>query len=493
MADIKKRLKHSLPAWLWPTLATLLGVLVRVSFITKSSIWHDEGFSIMLAKRSMIEIWAGSARDVHPPLYYELLHVWMKVFGSSELAIRSLSMVAGVAIIPIGYLIVRKIAGLRAAILASFVLALAPFLIRYSQEARMYGLLGLFLLLALFAVVHISEKPKQTWPYILFIASITAGLYTHYFTVLAVIAFWIYFIILERPKTWQIGKSIWLSARWWLANIAVVILFIPWVPNLVGQLRRGQGLSWLPVATIRTFSDTIWQFFSFTDGRALFVLIYWIIPILIIIAGVYIWLRDKNKPKLARLLVLYSFLPIAIGLLISIKKPIFHERYFAFASIGIYLVIVIAIDWLAGKRTWLFAVLATLLIGIECIGIRNVYYQSNHQMKTVMQTVNQGYRSGDKLIAGEMYVYFDGSYYNSTPQTVHLYTAGMPPNGYGESGLLYNKNIYLNSYATVSNNSRVWLIGKTGDHSYYNQIPSSWKLLEENQAGYSEVRLYQVQ
>lgn len=167
----------------------------------------------MLAKRTVQEIWAGSARDVHPPLYYELLHFWMRLFGTSELAIRSLSAFAGVLIIPIGYLIVRKIAGLRAAILASFVLALAPFLIRYSQEARMYGLLGLFLLLALYAVTEIAERPKRTWPYVLYTLSIAAGLYTHYFTVLAVLAFWLYFVLLEKPSTWKIGESIWLSLR----------------------------------------------------------------------------------------------------------------------------------------------------------------------------------------------------------------------------------------------------------------------------------------
>ncbi len=490
MVVTKKLPNHK---WLWLVLVTILGGIIRLSFIAKSSIWHDEGFSIMLAKRSTQEIWVGSARDVHPPLYYELLHIWMKLFGSSEVAIRSLSTLAGVLIIPLGYVIVKKIAGLRAAVLASFVLALAPFLIRYSQEARMYGLLGLFLLLALYAVMQIAERPKRTWPYVLYVATIAAGLYTHYFTVLAVLAFWLYFVLLDKPKTRQIGKTIWLSLRWWLANLAAVVLFLPWVPNLLAQLRRGQGLSWLPPATLRTLPDTIWQFFSFTDGRALFVLLYWLVPLIVLVAGVYIWLRDKTEHKFSRLLVLYSFLPIAIGLLISIKKPIFHERYFAFAAIGIYLILVVALDWLAGKRTWLFAVLSSLIVLIECIGVRNVYFQANHQMGNAMQTLNQGYRTGDVLVAGELYVYFDGSYYNTTGQTMYLYTAGMPPNGYGESGLLYNKNVYLNSFTSIPAGSRLWLIGKTGDHAYYNSIPANWKLLEEKIAGYSEVRLYQVQ
>jgi hypothetical protein len=157
------------------------------------------------------------------------------------------------------------------------------------------------------------------------------------------------------------------------------------------------------------------------------------------------------------------------------------------------MIIAIAATKISGKRTWLFAVFSSLIIVVELIGIRNVYAQANHQMSAVMDQANIGYITGDTIIAGELYVYFDGSFYNKTPQTMLLYTAGIPPNGYGESGLLYNQNIYLNSYWDVPVGSRVWLFGKTGEHSYYNQVPPNWQLLQEYERGYSEVRLYQVQ
>jgi uncharacterized membrane protein len=447
----------------------------------------------MLAHRSAIEIWAGSARDVHPPGYYELLHFWITLFGSSEAAVRGLSTLAGVLVIPLGYVIVRKIAGTRAAILACFMLALAPFLVRYSQEARMYGVLGLFLLAALYSVTKIVERPKLYWPYVVYALAIAAGMYIHYFTVLAVAAFWL-FLILQTPiKKWKIGKTLWLSWQWWVANIAALVLFLPWLPNLLAQLRRGQGLSWLAPATFKTLPDTLWQFFSFTDGRCLNTIIYWLAPLLILAAVMYVWLRDKTEHKFARLLILYAFVPIAVGLLISIKKPIFHERYFAFAAIGIYMLVAIAIDWLTGKQRWLFVILAAIILLGECVGIYDVYFQSDHQMRQVMTQAKQGYLAGDKLIAGEMYVYFDGSYYNTTGQTMQFYVNGNPPNGYGESGLLYNQNVYLNSYWDVPAGSRVWLLGKTGEHDYYSRIPPNWQLLQEYDRGYSEIRLYQVQ
>lgn len=492
---MRQKTKHVIvpPGRLLVLGATLMGLFVRLSFITKSSIWHDEGFSIFLAQRTTAQIWAGSARDVHPPLYYLVLHFWMMAFGTSELAIRSLSMVAGVAIIPLGYLVVKRMAGNRAAVLASFVLALAPFLIRYSQEARMYGLLGLLLLTALYAVMRIVEDPKQLWPYILYTAMITLGLYTHYFAVLAIVAFWVYFIVLQNPKQWRLNATILLSLKWWLANLAALGLFLPWAPTALAQIRRGQGLGWLPKASIHSFHDAVWQFFTFTDARQIVMIFYWIVPILIIAAAIYLIITDRTKEKYARLLVSYSFVPIALALLVSIQKPIFHERYFAFASIGIFMLVAIALSRLAGKRRWLFVVFTVGIISLECIGVRNVYSQSNHQVRTTMAELNSQYQPNDVLLAGELYTYFDGSYYNKTGQKMLLYTKNNDQiNGYGESGLLYDKNVYIDSYSQIPVGARVWLIGKTLDRAYYDQIPTSWQLLQQYTAGYSEVRLYQV-
>ena len=109
-----------------------------------------------------------------------------------------------------------------------------------------------------------------------------------------------------------------------------------------------------------------------------------------------------------------------------------------------------------------------------------------------MQKLNAGFSQNDKIIAGELYVYFDGSYYNKTGQKIYLYTGKTKPNGYGESGLLYDKSVYLDSLNDVDSN-RVWVIGKTGEQDYYKSVPGAWKLLEVYSAGYSEVRLYQVQ
>ena len=473
-------------------LATILGAVARWALIARSSIWHDEGFSVMLALRTPAEVWIGSARDVHPPLYYELLHYWMVLFGNSVHAVRSLSLLAGVLVIPLCFFIAKKMFGARAGVITAFFVALSPFLIRYSVEARMYGVLGIFTLLALYAVVLIAHNPKNNWSYLLYAIAIAAGLYTHYFAALAVIAFWLYLITLQKPHNWRFNKTIFLSARWWLANIFALILFLPWVPNMLAQFKRAQGLGWLPKTSIWTFHDTIWQFFTFTDAHKLSSALYIIFPILIIIASIIVIYNDKTKPRYSRLIVFYSFVPIITALLVSSFKPIYHERYFAFTLAGICMVLAIAIVDIGRRRVYITTTLAILIIAMQLIGIRNVYSQSSHRVDVVMQKLNTGYNENDNIVAGELYVYFDGSYYNKTGQKIYLYTGKTKPNGYGESGLLYDKSVYLDSFGSVDSD-RVWILGKTGDQGYYQSVPDTWKLLESYSAGYSEVRLYQVQ
>jgi uncharacterized membrane protein len=388
--------------------------------------------------------------------------------------------------------VAKKAAGQRAGYLALAFLALAPFLIRYSQETRMYGLLGLELILVVWAVMNIVQQPKKLWPYVLYALMAAAGLYTHYFTVLAVLSIWAYLILLEPIHKWRIGKTTWLSLRWWLANIAAVLLFLPWLPSMFAQLKRGQGLGWLQPTTIRTAFDTTWQFLTFTDGRLTSVF-YWLVGIVVFAGVVWLWLGDRTKQKYTRLIILYTVLPLTIGIVVSLVKPVFHERYFTFAAVGFYILIAIAVDRLAQLNRWLL-ILATLLIcAVEVAGIRNVYTQSNHQMRAEMSILNDSYHSGDIIISGELYTYFDGSYYNTTGQRILLYTGATgTPNGYGESGLIYNQDVYLSQFRQVPAGTRVWLIGKTGEHDYYNQIPVNWQLQQESESGYSEIRLYQV-
>ena len=471
-------------------LLLISSLLVRIISLLKSSIWHDEGFSLMLASRSPLDIWLGSARDVHPPLYYEILHFWTEIFGNSVLSVRSLSLVAGIIVVWLGYQIAFMISKKRnVALLAGLLLSLNPFLIRYSQEVRMYGILGVFLLIAIIGLIKVSKDSKDWFGYVLYVIGVSAGLYTHYFTAMVVIAFWIYIVSIYFIKNKITLITNW---RWWLANILALLIFLPWVPSMMAQFTRAQGLGWLSKTSIRTLNDTVWQFITFTDARQILILIYWLVPILILGLVAYVCIKDRSKEKFSRLLALFTFLPLIMAIMISFIRPVFHERYFVFSAIGLCLMMALAIYYIFLNNKYLAISIALIIVLIQLVGIRNVYAQSNHQMSRVMGFINQNYQTGDKIISGELYVYFDGSYYNKTGSNFLLYTGNGRPNGYGESGLIYDKNVYLDNLRNIPS-GRVWILGKTGDQSYYKNLPSNWKLIETTSAGYSEARLYQIQ
>lgn len=457
---------------------------------------------MMLSSRMPADIWLGSARDVHPPLYYLLLHYWTQLFGTSALAARSMSMALSIITVVVGYKIVQKVSTERAARLAGVFLALAPFLVRYSQEARMYGVLGVFLIVGTWLLLKIVERPKNAWLWLGYILAMTAGFYTHYFALFALMAQWLFLLTLGPVKNWKIGKTLWLSPAWWGANIAIVLLYIPWIPNFIAQFTRGQGIGWIPKTTIYTLPSGIWQFFTYTDARALPSVIYFALPLIVLVASAYILIGDKEEGSRGkRLVVLYALLPIILTIAVSLKKPIYQDRYLAFAAVGIYMIIAMAIDKLARKRQILFYILAALVIAIELIGISNVYRQATHQMAVVAGSVNDNYQADDMILAGELYVYFDFSYYNKTGVLPRLFTPRNAdgtinhPNGYGESGLLYDRanQIYLDDLSTIQAGKRVWFVGKTGDKAYYAKIPAGWRLLREDEVGGSKVRLYKVQ
>ena len=477
--------------WAFALIVLLISsLLVRIISLLKSSIWHDEGFSLMLASRSPLDIWLGSARDVHPPLYYEILHFWTEIFGNSVLSVRSLSLVAGIIVVWLGYQIAFMISKKRnVALLAGLLLSLNPFLIRYSQEVRMYGILGVFLLIAIIGLIKVSKDSKDWFGYVLYVIGVSAGLYTHYFTAMVVIAFWIYILSIYFIKNKITLITNW---RWWLANILALLIFLPWVPSMMAQFTRAQGLGWLSKTSIRTLNDTVWQFITFTDARQILILIYWLVPILILGLVAYVCIKDRSKEKFSRLLALFTFLPLIMAIMISFIRPVFHERYFVFSAIGLCLMMALAIYYIFLNNKYLAISIALIIVLIQLVGIRNVYAQSNHQMSRVMGFINQNYQAGDRIISGELYVYFDGSYYNKTGSNFLLYTGNGRPNGYGESGLIYDKNVYLDNLRNIPS-GRVWILGKTGDQSYYKNLPSNWKLIETTSAGYSEARLYQIQ
>jgi mannosyltransferase len=129
--------------WLAVCLTVVAGLL-RFSTLTAQSFWLDEATTVHEVGQSVGQmLHLISHYETTPPLYFLVAWVWTRVFGSGEAGIRSLSALAGTALIPVTYLCGKELVSRRAGLAAAALATVSPFLIWYSQEARSYMLFAL--------------------------------------------------------------------------------------------------------------------------------------------------------------------------------------------------------------------------------------------------------------------------------------------------------------------------------------------------------------
>ena len=198
-----------------------VGLFFRIYGLGNESIWLDEGFSIRLSNLNLFHIVEETSRDVHPPLYYIILHYWINLFGDSEFSTRFLSVIFGFfaifMIYKIGSLIFCKDVG----VLSSLLLGLSVFHIQYSQEVRSYSLMSLLTLLSFYFFIRLLDKRSLTVLTGYVISSLLL-LYTHFFGFFIIIAQNIYFLTL-----FLLSKNDYkLNLRRWILLQIILICFI---------------------------------------------------------------------------------------------------------------------------------------------------------------------------------------------------------------------------------------------------------------------------
>ncbi|MBN2548083.1 MAG: glycosyltransferase family 39 protein [Anaerolineales bacterium] len=144
---------------------TLVGGWLRVILLDNQGLWLDEAFSIWVSSHSLAEMLQWIVKiDQHPPLYYLLLHYWIKLTGDTPYDVRLLSALFGAATIPIIYLIGKRMSGVVMGLAAALILAFSPFNIHFAQETRMYTLLTFNAAAAIYALVRLLTDPRSVRP-----------------------------------------------------------------------------------------------------------------------------------------------------------------------------------------------------------------------------------------------------------------------------------------------------------------------------------------
>ena len=197
-------------------------------FYWTQSLWRDEAFSVWISQDSWAEVIRRTSGDFNPPLYYLLLNVWMRIFGKTEIALRGLSVFFFLLfLIAIYYFALRLFKTQRFATVTTLLAALNPMLLYFAFELRMYSLLVLLSTLSMYFL-----WTKQ-WRWHVLVT--TLGLYTQPY-MLFVLAAQNFYLLVNR----QLKRAIVQSAT-------VFLLFLPWVPTLLTQLKESGPMWMYPV------------------------------------------------------------------------------------------------------------------------------------------------------------------------------------------------------------------------------------------------------
>jgi mannosyltransferase len=209
----------------------VLAAAIRIVVINTQSYWTDEAltaFEASLRFGSMVNVVLHV--ETTPPLYFVLIWAWGHIFGTTAIALRSVSVLAGIAVVPIAYLCGRDLASRRAGVLAAAFVTVNPFLIWYSQEARAYMLLVALSGASFLWFVRALQEPSRralTW----WAVYSSLALMTHFFAA----------FLVATEAVWLLWMA---RTRVVAAAVAVVALVeVAMVPFAL--LDSGHGPGWI--------------------------------------------------------------------------------------------------------------------------------------------------------------------------------------------------------------------------------------------------------
>jgi len=216
-------------------LLLVLAAALRVREALRTPLWYDELYTLGAASQPWSATMKVVRADVHPPLHFALTSLW-RVFGSSDLAVRSLAITFGVAGVAATWALAREWFGPRVALLSTLMIALHPWHVYGSQEARSYPMLWLWLTLSALGAWRWSERGGRGNA-LLFVLASALALWTHYLAGIVLFAQWLWGVARLRRE----GRRL---MRWCGLHAAVGILFLPDVPMWWRQLHRTGADTW---------------------------------------------------------------------------------------------------------------------------------------------------------------------------------------------------------------------------------------------------------
>lgn len=366
----------------------LLAALVRLWGLGAQSLWMDEAFSHLFARLPLDVAWQAMIVDaVHPPLYYLLLRPWLALAGESEFALRLPSAAAGVLTVALIFRVGRAWANRQTAVWSALLLAVSPFHVWYSQEARMYALLGLLALGVLWSFwLTLRSDRLAVWGAL---AALSALAYVvHYFALCLPL---IEFVFLSAT----FRRYHQLVICWTLVQALAALPLAAWLVGLYSIGGGTFGIGWIPSPRLDELLKTLWSFGMAYDGHVtLLVVVVALIGCGLLVTG----LVCRNGQREARVFLLLALaLPPIVTFLLSLRRPTYVDRFFIGSLPAFLLLATLGLPRLL-RLAQLVACL--VLVGVGLLGVIRFHYDpffTKEAWRDVAAFVQAHERAGDAL------------------------------------------------------------------------------------------------
>lgn len=433
-------------------------------FYFVQSLWRDEAFSILAAKESLTFI--VTKLGFEPPVYYTLLHFWIKVFGTSELAARSLSFIglllATIIVIEWADQVYKK------HWLAWYVplfFFLNPMLLYYAFEVRTYGWF------IFFATATLYTYATNRWRW--FFVSALLGFYTHvymlpYIAALAIHRLWAHRTHIFRNPNKIRSFFVFLFTDPGMKSIMLSVIFmIPWLIKIAMELPRMKS-SWYYPVDIQLVKSALGNLFVGYEGTPWYGWKYTRYLSIFIAAGSIFALMYRKIREHAQLLVIFGMIPLAVIIGISFIKPLYVNRYLIPTTIAEILLLGAAISAIK-KPLFQKLTAAAMLIGVLWF---NWWFPPQHPKTPVKETFNQIQtliKPGDIYLASDALIYLETLYYAKEASRVYLYNPNNHEFAWYIGDALFNPSRMVRDYPIYP--TRAFLIRTDGTFEVIYRMP----------------------
>lgn len=409
----------------------LFGVVFICMSIFHDNLWVDEAYSVAMANKSFSEIWQLGANDVHPVLYYFVLHIISILTGGSVIVLRLFSALGIIAIGILGYTHIRKDFGEKVGFVFSLLTFFLPEMAIHANEIRMYSWACFFVTLLAIYAYRLKFKPrKKDW--IVFAISSIVCIYIHYYALLA--AFMISIVLLFYYLYYRDTKSMYTLIE---IGVLQLLVYIPWILNFASQIQSVASKFSIGFK----FPDTLIELTSFQLIGNLNYYIGFAIAIVIYIFLIYSLKKIATEteetlyPVMASITIYLMVIVIALVLSLILNTELLTYRYL-FVMSGLYIFV---ISYIVGKQdnNHSLAIICTLVIGLgtisNCMLTTYNYDESNGtQFTYILENIEKGdvivYSDFDKgSVFASKFKNVKEYYYNPNNEGVEAkYTAFAP-------------------------------------------------------------------